>query len=242
MRFISLDRQFFQTRMIVDPQYFNLFIYARGNPTKYLDPTGKAIELTGNEEQRKKQLNAIKAAVGFQAGTYLYENKAKNGKFYVGIYTNGPTGNSKPFEKMNFVAKEFSQIIKDKQVAHMSIVRSTEELPLKISGKEFGRSLRDLCANGASTCIGGEDNRQVWVFLKDPTEGYQDTPGEWMSDGNPGENNAGFVTAHEFGHVHYYFFSEVFYKNNIRNNESALDLENTARQLNNIYAPIRVVH
>ncbi|MGH9933458.1 MAG: RHS repeat-associated core domain-containing protein, partial [Pyrinomonadaceae bacterium] len=91
-RFTSPDPVYFQTDMTTDPQRFNLYEYARNNPLKFIDPEGEAIELTGDEEARKRQLEAARSAVGNQAGTYLYENQGKDGKYYVGVYTNGPNG------------------------------------------------------------------------------------------------------------------------------------------------------
>jgi RHS repeat-associated protein len=37
----------------IDPQQWNRYSYGRNNPLHFVDPTGKAIELTGDEEARK---------------------------------------------------------------------------------------------------------------------------------------------------------------------------------------------
>jgi hypothetical protein len=87
--------------MLLDPQRFNLYAYVRNNPLKLVDPNGLAIELTGDEAERKRKLDLIRQSVGKEAGAYLYENKAKDGKYYVGIYNDGK---SKPFEQVNIVA------------------------------------------------------------------------------------------------------------------------------------------
>jgi hypothetical protein len=85
----------------------------RNNTLKLVDPNGLAIELTGDEAERKRKLDLIRQAVGKEAGAYLYENKAKDGKYYVGIYNNGPDGKSKSFEQVNSVAGDFAKVIND---------------------------------------------------------------------------------------------------------------------------------
>jgi RHS repeat-associated protein len=58
-RFTSADSPF-ADQQSDDPQSWNLYAYARNNPLKYVDPTGDAIELTGDEDQRKKLLEALR--------------------------------------------------------------------------------------------------------------------------------------------------------------------------------------
>src|SRR5207248_10115383 len=101
-RFMSPDPLFFQAPMPVDPQRFNLYTYARNNPITVTDPRGESIELTGDEEERKKQLAAWRSLVGAKAGQYLYDNTYtdSDGKtgHYTGTYTNGPDGNGPAVE------------------------------------------------------------------------------------------------------------------------------------------------
>jgi RHS repeat-associated protein len=42
-RFISADPLYFQQEMVLDPQRFNLYIYARNNPLKWVDPNGERV-------------------------------------------------------------------------------------------------------------------------------------------------------------------------------------------------------
>jgi RHS repeat-associated protein len=79
-RFISPDRLSLQEEMLSDPQRFNLYGYVRNTPLNLIDPTGEAIELTGDEIQRAKQLEFLRKMVGSEAGAYIYENKGKDGK------------------------------------------------------------------------------------------------------------------------------------------------------------------
>jgi RHS repeat-associated protein len=47
-RWISPDPRYFQKSMLIDPQQFNLYIYARNNPLKWLDPIGENLYLAGD--------------------------------------------------------------------------------------------------------------------------------------------------------------------------------------------------
>lgn len=48
-RFLSVDPQYFQPDMAADPQRFNLYVYARNNPLKFIDPDGERVILSGNQ-------------------------------------------------------------------------------------------------------------------------------------------------------------------------------------------------
>ncbi len=63
---------------IADPQSWNLYSYGRNNPLMYVDPSGEAIELIGDEEERKRALGVLAGTVG-KAGENLYINSIKDG-------------------------------------------------------------------------------------------------------------------------------------------------------------------
>jgi RHS repeat-associated protein len=63
-RFMSPDPIFFQASMLSDPQLWNEYAYVRNNPLILIDPTGEAAELTGDAEERQKQLDALRSEVG----------------------------------------------------------------------------------------------------------------------------------------------------------------------------------
>jgi RHS repeat-associated protein len=48
-RFTSPDPIYFQAKMLADPQRYNLFVYVRNNPFKYIDPDGQILKLAGQK-------------------------------------------------------------------------------------------------------------------------------------------------------------------------------------------------
>lgn len=76
-RFTSPDRPLID-QFLDHPQSWNLYAYGRNNPLRYVDRTGEAIELAGDEDERKKQLEGLQKAVGSKAGAYLYQNAEKD--------------------------------------------------------------------------------------------------------------------------------------------------------------------
>lgn len=55
-RFTSADPLYFEMSRLNDPQQLNLYNYTRGNPLKYIDPSGYQIKVTGNNKQIYLQL------------------------------------------------------------------------------------------------------------------------------------------------------------------------------------------
>jgi len=49
-RFLSPDPQYVQERMVKDPQSWNLYVYGRNNPLSFIDPSGEAILLPGDDD------------------------------------------------------------------------------------------------------------------------------------------------------------------------------------------------
>lgn len=62
-----------------DPQTLNLYAYVRNNPTSLPDPDGHAIQLSDNEDERKKQLAATQQAVGKWPGNTCMTTRTKMG-------------------------------------------------------------------------------------------------------------------------------------------------------------------
>lgn len=74
--------------IVLDPQRWNRYAYARNNPLTYVDPSGLAIELPGNGDERKRALGVLQEGVGGKAGGRLYINAVTSGdttRYFVGI-------------------------------------------------------------------------------------------------------------------------------------------------------------
>ena len=244
-RFTSADPVFFQKGMLVDPQRYNLYAYARNNPLRFVDPKGEAIELIGDDEKRKKILEALREAVGKQAGAYLYENKVtgKDGKtrYYVGIKTGGKTD----FSSVNAVAKDIGAIINDTKVASIQIVSQGTRI-----GNTVVSSNPDLCKCDA-VAIGvaqpGPDANHVLISLPLPSPGdaydragFETTLPVEMRPPRPGYNDAGIDVAHELGHARALLSGAA--AGSLQSDRSSLDLENKVRFLRDPAAPTREYH
>ena len=237
-RFTSPDSVFFQAKMQTDPQRFNLYAYTRNNPLKYVDPKGESIELLGDEEQRQKELQALKDAVGKQAGSYLYDNSVtttdSNGNqttnHYVGVYTNGPNGNGQSFAKVNSVAGEIAPIIADTKNVQLNVVPAGTTVK-----DDFGNSQNLNARTPAATGIFGGNLRVNFV---DPSTALMPLPSFMMSNGQLGPVDIGIVVGHELGHGRGIMSGEM----PNQTNPDSLRLENKVRDLKHPEGGQRMIH
>jgi len=79
-RFLSVDPVLQMKRAMKKPQMWNRYAYAANNPLKYVDPTGKVLELTGNDEERKKTLAALRNSVPVEMRMFVRTTTTKDGK------------------------------------------------------------------------------------------------------------------------------------------------------------------
>jgi RHS repeat-associated protein len=251
-RFMQPDPMFFQASMVTDPQRFNLYAYVRNSPLNLVDPTGEAIELSGDEEQRRKQLEAAKAAVGKQAGSYLYENKVTttdaNGntttKYFVGVYTNGPDGKGPAFGNINSASEALGNIISDSRVAQVDLVSAGTT----VRDNEGNSAVIGPIPNGpnaANTTPGatyiGQDSKMHVTLLDTSSTSPGQLPADYMSNRQPGAVDAGISFGHEFGHVRYEWGG--FWRHALdSSNGSAVRLENDVRKTRDPNAATRTQH
>ncbi len=251
-RFMQPDPMFFQASMVTDPQRFNLYAYVRNSPLNLVDPTGEAIELSGDEEQRRKQLEAAKAAVGKQAGSYLYENKVTttdaNGntttKYFVGVYTNGPDGKGPAFGSINSASEALGNIISDSRVAQVDLVSAGTT----VRDNEGNSAVIGPIPNGpnaANTTPGatyiGQDGKMHVTLLDTSSTSPGQLPADYMSNRQPGAVDAGILFGHEFGHVRYEWGG--FWRHALdSSNGSAVRLENDVRKTRDPNAATRTQH
>jgi RHS repeat-associated protein len=222
------ERTFVQ--YISQPQQWNRYAYAINNPLKYVDPLGAAIELTGSEEERKKELEELRKAVGKKAGAYLYENKGTDGKYYVGIYTNGPDGKGPAFDKINSVAGEIAPIINDTKIVGMSVVANGTKITDDSGATTTIGSIKDGRTPGLTTQVGGK----LMVYFLDPKTDPGKIPGTLMlgTNGKDGTIYSGEILAHELGHARAYMTGDP------NNDKASLRVENKVREL---YEPKRAI-
>jgi RHS repeat-associated protein len=252
-RFMQPDPIFFQAEMLTDPQRFNQYAYVRNNPLALVDPKGEAIELTCSSTdantcaaQRQQQLQALQQAVGQQAGSYLYQNAVTttdaNGnsttKYYVGVYTNGPSGQGPAFGSINSASEAIGNIISDSRVAQLNLVPAgttiTNNLGETAQIGPIGRG------SPGATYV-GQDGQLHVTLLDTSTTSPGQLPPDYMSNGQPGIVDAGILAGHEFGHVRYEWGG--FWRHALDNsNSSAVRLENDVRKLRDPNAPTRTEH
>ncbi len=223
-RFASPDPIYFQAEMLSDPQRFNLYAYTRNNPLKFVDPTGREIELIGSEEERKRMLAALQAGVG-DAGKYL---KIKTKSTFFGLGKDHyfvDVTDEKAFAKSNAVADKLVGIIKDTE-KHAT-------LRFVDSGTEIGGKIVGSMDKGYTPGITNANFRQANVSV---TRGdYGMFPGYLMEDGKARETNLSQIIIHEFGHV-----DSTWYHGSIDTNGVAVRTENQVRQIQGV--PKRIGH
>jgi hypothetical protein len=229
--------------MLYDPQRFNLYAYTRNNPLKYVDPKGEAIELSSDPNMRAEQMRALCGGVGEEACRYLYENTERDkkgnltGRYFLGVLTNGPSGNGADFKDLNPVTAGLAPLIADPQIVHAREVGAFESLPGFLTG---GSSLFDLSLQGVTTRPNDPGDIQLWV--QNPAIPYGKIKAEWMSDGQPGDNSMGITLFHELGHAGYNMDIRAGRDPQGTTNQRALDLENQVRRNRNPEAATRQVH
>jgi len=240
-RWTSPDPISFQKKMMLDPQRFNLYAYVRNTPLNFIDPKGEAIELTGDDEQRRKQLAALQSAVGKQAGSYMYDNTVtdKNGntQHFVGIYTNGPSGNGPAFNKINGASATLGSIIGDKHVASLEFVQPGTKVT-----NAFGRStvLGSMNYGQSPGLTMPTANGGARIFILDPSVDPGKLPGSMMGSGAPGNTDTGLIEIHELGHAQTIFQGQD--DNRALSNSNADDLENAGRKARDPHADQRMFH
>jgi RHS repeat-associated protein len=202
-RLMSADPVFFQAEMLTDPQRFNEYAYARNNPLLYVDPSGEAAQLSNDPAEQQEQLNAICSAAGIGSSDcsyYIYANKASDGNYYVGIYTNGADGKGTSFQNLNDVAGALGAVINDPRVVQLDVVAAGTMLTDN-QGKHkiIGPVDPNTNATPGATYI-GQDGK--WhIALLDSSTAPGSLPKDWMSAQKPGFLDQGIILAHEMGHI-----------------------------------------
>jgi hypothetical protein len=221
---------------INNPQQWNRYSYALNNPLAYLDPTGEAVELVGDEKERKKQLEALRAVVGKKAGAYLYENKITdkdgNTRYFVGIYTNGPDGKGPAFEKINEAAGEVAAIINDAPIQRIGVVPNNTLLTSDYGTSIVIGSIDQGLSPGATSEFGGVTTS----YILDPSTNPGKLPGVFFSNGKAQQPTTGELMGHEIAH------GRAGVTRDPNSNAASLRLENKVRTKVNKKTSTRIHH
>jgi hypothetical protein len=223
------------------PQQWNRYSYAINNPLLYVDPTGEAIRLSGDKDEREAQLQALREAVGAEAAKYLYVNQGTNAdgsaNYYVGIYEKGPNGNGPAFEQINEVAGEIGAVIRDKQVLALELVGPGTVTDDAGASVYIGRASSLSLTTGTTPAATGVFKGTLTIKMLDWRKhdiGY--LPGELMSDGKDNMLTPSVMQGHEIGHGRARMTGDRASK------EAALRLENKIRKLQFPNGPTRTRH
>ncbi|MBL0155550.1 MAG: RHS repeat-associated core domain-containing protein [Bryobacterales bacterium] len=232
---------------VEDPQSWNLYTYARNNPLVYVDPTGNAIGLTGDEAERRKQLQALQGAVGAKAGDYLYPNKitktnddgSTSTSYFVGVLDGGPSGEGPAFESLNASSSDLNGVIQDSQVAQVSLMNAGEAFTYF---SPTGR-MAALDSNTAGMTSPFNQPAPIKIWVLDPSSSsYSNLPGSSMSDGRPGSRSLMTTLIHELGHAAWQMDKKAgrAVPNDPYGNGRALQFENNVRK--RMGGSIRKIH
>ncbi len=183
------------------PQSWNIYAYGRNNPLRYVDRLGEAIELVGDEDERKKQLEGLQTAVGNKAGAYLYQNAEKDqngnltGRYFVGVLGGGPSGKGPEFASINSASQALSGVIADTQIAQIRTIQPGE--PINFFGNLQAALNPKL--TGLTSSYNNPPPIKVWVL--DPSTQYADLDPTQMANSLAGRRSFPDNLMHELGHA-----------------------------------------
>lgn len=222
-----------------------MYSYAINNPLLYVDPTGESIQLSNDKDERERQMQALREAVGAEAAQYLYVNQGTNpdgsANYYVGIYEGGPNGNGPTFEQLNEVAGELGAIIRDTEVVALEFVgrgKVTDDFGNTVY---IGRASRAGRESNISPAVTGVFKGRLTIKMLDWSKydlGY--LPGDVMSDDNMVTPSV--MQGHELGHARAWMTGYQDRRVIGPSREGSLRLENKIRKLQFPNGPTRKSH
>lgn len=214
---------------IEDPQSWNLYAYGRNNPLRYIDPTGNAIELLGDEEQRKKELALRQKSLGNdKAASRVYINEVKDGdntRYFVGI--KGDVGS---FMKMGETSHDLANLVEHKNVVEFGL--TSQNLgqfggAVTYEKGEVGNANIRVLVNPDQMDITNRNLSPNSILGMSRWEGQDQRPRWNVNDFTPG-----VAAWHEFGHA----WGFINGRPGSATNPEALQWENRMRE--QLYGPL----
>ncbi len=232
-RFTTVDPIFISRQRLDDPQQWNNYEYGRNNPLRFVDPTGKRVELVGTDEERNKLLQALKNGVGKEAAAYLTVKKDSGflglGKtrYYVS------TTNRKAFAATNVIANKMGGLINDS--------RRTAVVQLVAPGKQISSLTIGSIQQGRTPAVTGALPTAANVSITSGALGS--VPGNLLSNHQNTPATLPEVLIHELGHVDAAWYHGGFGLGagvQTSTNGDAVRIENQVRKLEG--TPLRLGH
>ena len=170
-----------------DPRSLNLYVYARNNPLRFVDPTGQRIQVLGSAQDREDTRAALCAELGDEACKQLsiQSSTASNGtvSYYLAV------ADDQSFSNLGQAEADLAGLIRDP-----GLVQFAWSDP---NGDRFdeGRFQLSSLQPGGTGIING------MVSVRVTREAPITLPGDMTSSGQPLPSTTGDVIMHEFGHA-----------------------------------------
>jgi RHS repeat-associated protein len=223
------------------PQQWNRYANVANNPLIYIDPTGEILELTGNEEERKKAFERIKQLVGPKGASSLYVRE-ENGHYFVETKGGGALDAS---GKLGVIVNDVISSITLVQfrVSSTNITQNAAGQTINLGAGDRGGGFTGRFVRGGKSFI------QIIVAadagsIATSAARIHDAVGD---DGRPLTYTNDVADAHEFGHAYFYIKNLARFENASswwqiwrreetigglmeQSNRTSVDVENWARE------------